>query len=55
MTSKVTLDDVYETLKKLEEVEQFPMQRPLEDNSGNTYYSVKIILQNACVFFHRLD
>jgi hypothetical protein len=34
VTSKVTLDDVYETLKKLEEVEQFPMQPPLHDDSG---------------------
>ena len=34
VTSKVTLDDVYETLKKLEEVEQFPAQPPLQDDSG---------------------
>lgn len=32
-TSKVTLNDVYETLRKLEEVEQFPIQTPLEDDS----------------------
>jgi hypothetical protein len=30
----VTLNDVYETLRKLEEVEQFPTQPPLEDDSG---------------------
>ncbi len=34
ITSKVTLDEVYETLKKLEEVEQFPVQPPLQDDSG---------------------
>jgi hypothetical protein len=33
--SKVTLDEVYETLRKLEEVEQFPEQPPLEHDSGN--------------------
>jgi hypothetical protein len=34
VTSKTTLDDVYETLKKLEEVQQFPIQSPLQDDSG---------------------
>ncbi len=33
--SKVTLNDVYETLQKLEEVEQFPIQPALEDDSGS--------------------
>ncbi len=33
-TSKTTLNDVYETLRKLEEVEQFPIQPPLADDSG---------------------
>jgi hypothetical protein len=33
-TSKVTLTDVYETLRKLEEVEQFPVQPPLGNDSG---------------------
>ena len=34
-TSKpVTLTDVYETLRKLEEVEQFPVQSLLENDSG---------------------
>ena len=33
-TAKVTLTDVYETLRKLEEVEQFPVQPQLEDHSG---------------------
>lgn len=33
-SSKVTLDDVYETLKKLEQVEQFPVQPPMQDDSG---------------------
>ncbi|UJR32223.1 hypothetical protein I4U23_019688 [Adineta vaga] len=33
LTSKVTLDDVYEELKKLEVVEQFPVQPPLHDDS----------------------
>ena len=32
--SKVTLDDVYDTLKKLEEVEQFPVQPPLKEDAG---------------------
>ncbi|CAF3507731.1 unnamed protein product [Rotaria sp. Silwood1] len=32
-TSKVTLNDVYETLRKLEEVEKFPIQRSLADDS----------------------
>ncbi|CAF3464792.1 unnamed protein product [Rotaria sp. Silwood1] len=31
-TSKVTLNDVYETLRKLEEVEKFPIQRSLADD-----------------------
>jgi len=34
-SSKVTLDDVYEQLKKLEEVEQFPIQSTLQDDSGD--------------------
>jgi hypothetical protein len=33
-TSKVTLTDVYETLRKLEEVEQFPVQPPISHDSG---------------------
>ncbi|CAF0743508.1 unnamed protein product [Adineta ricciae] len=33
-TSKVTLTDVYETLRKLEEVEQFPVQSPHENESA---------------------
>ncbi|CAF1478867.1 unnamed protein product [Adineta ricciae] len=33
LTSKVTLDDVYESLKKLEEVEQFPVRPQLQDDS----------------------
>ncbi|CAF1422790.1 unnamed protein product [Adineta steineri] len=33
VTSKVTLDDVYEQLKKLEEIEQFPIQTPLKDDT----------------------
>lgn len=38
-SSKVTLDDVYETLKKLEQVEQFPVQPPLEEDSGISFQS----------------
>ncbi|CAF4274927.1 unnamed protein product, partial [Rotaria magnacalcarata] len=33
-SSKVTLTDVYETLRKLEEVEQFPIQTMIENDSG---------------------
>lgn len=33
-TTKVTLNDVYETLRKLEEVERFPIQAQIEDDSG---------------------
>ncbi|UJR14558.1 hypothetical protein I4U23_001554 [Adineta vaga] len=33
-TSKVTLTDVYETLRKLEEVEQFPIQSSVENDSA---------------------
>ncbi|CAF0942879.1 unnamed protein product [Adineta steineri] len=34
ITSKVTLTDVYETLRKLEEVEQFPVQSSPENDSA---------------------
>ena len=35
--SKVTLTDVYETLRKLEEVEQFPIQPQTEDDPSRTH------------------
>ena len=34
-SSKVTLDDVYETLKQLEDVEQFPVHSPVPGYAGN--------------------
>ena len=37
--TKVTLTDVYETLRKLEEVEQFPIQPPLENDSGMIFHN----------------
>ncbi|CAF1273302.1 unnamed protein product [Rotaria sp. Silwood1] len=41
-TSKVTLTDVYETLRKLEEVEQFPIQSTLENDSAYLIYPTSV-------------
>lgn len=50
-TSKVTLNDVYETLRKLEEVERFPVQPMLQNDSGIFYIlKFKLRTNNSC--FH---